>query len=227
MYRILGDVSPEVFRGVIEELQRKSLYTNNYRKNSGVGKSQCFGYVRQRNGTYTGSRQNYERIELYQELLQLAAKILPPTFPWLSIQVNQNYQTAPHLDKGNRGDSAIVAFGDYTGGELVCGGEHVDIKNRVVIFDGSQVLHSTLPFTGTRYSVVFHTPDFDYLELPRFSFVIHDDDRLCLREDIGGVTRIYKKNGMCVFASDGVYPPRVKCKPTLRACVENVRGVLE
>jgi len=227
MYRVLGDVSPEVFQGVVRELKHKSLAVNNYRKNSGVGRSQCFGYVRQRNGTYTGSRQNYERIELYQELLQLASKILPPTFPWMSIQVNVNYQTAAHLDRGNKGDSAIVAFGEYTGGELICGGESVDIKNRVVLFDGSQVLHSTSPFTGTRYSLVFHTPDADFLEIPRFSFVIHDDDKLCLREDLAGLTRTYRKDGVCVFASDGIYAPRQRRKPTLRPCVENVKDTVE
>lgn len=235
MFRHGGDVNPDAFRGVIEELKRKELPMNNYRKNSGKGKSQCFGYVRQRNGTYTGSRLNFERPELYQELLYLAAKILPPTFPWLSIQVNINYMTEPHLDKGNRGESAIVAFGDFTGGELVINStpynsrndSEIDIRHKIVYFDGSQLLHYTRPFTGTRYSVVFHTPDRDFLEIPKFSFVIGDDDRLNLREDLSGVTRIYRRDGLCVFSSDGVIPPRQHRKPTLRACIENVRMVID
>lgn len=216
-------MDPNVFRGVIEELERKSLYTNSYRKNSGVGRSQCFGYVRQRNGTYAGSRQNFMRPELYQELLYLAARVLPPDFHWLSIQVNVNYETQPHLDKGNRGESAILGFGDYTGGELVVNEVDVDIKNKIVFFDGSQLLHYTRPFTGTRYSVVFHTPDCDFLEIPRYSFVIGDEDKIVLREDMSGVIRFFRSDGVCVFASDGKIPARQKCKPTLRACIENVR----
>jgi len=227
MFRVGDEVNPEVFRGIVDELKKKSLHTNNYRKNSGVGMSQCFGYVRQRNGTYTGSRWNFQRIELYQELLQLAARILPPDFHWLSIQVNVNYETEPHLDKGNRGESAIIGFGDYSGGDLVVNEVDVSIKNRVIYFDGSQLLHYTRPFTGTRYSVVFHTPNQDFLEIPRFSFVIHDNDMLCLREDLAGVTRIYNKNGQCLFSSNGVIPPRRKCQPTLRPCIENVREELE
>lgn len=227
MFRIGGDVEPQLFRGVIEELERKGLVTNNYRKNSGVGKSQCFGYVRQRNGSYAGSRMNFERPELYQELLSLAAKVLPATFQWLSIQVNINYETEPHLDKGNKGESAIVGFGDYSGGELVVNEVPVDIKNKIVYFDGSQLLHYTRPFTGTRYSLVFHTPDKDFLEIPRYSFVIGDDDRVVLREDMSGVIRFFRKDGKCVFASDGKIPVRQSRKPTLRACIENVREELE
>ena len=230
MFRIGGDVEPNLFRGVIEELERRSLPVNNYRKNSGIGRSQCFGYVRQRNGTYAGSRMNFERPELYQELLSLAAKILPATFHWLSIQVNINYETEPHLDKGNKGESAIVGFGDYTGGELelriepIC---EINIRHKIVYFDGSQILHSTRPFTGTRYSLVFHTPDRDFLEIPRYSFVIGDDDRVALREDMLGIIRIFRKDGRCVFTSNGVIPPRNCRKPTLRACIENVKEVLE
>ena len=227
MFRIGGDVEPRLFRGVIEELERKTLPVNNYRKNSGTGRSQCFGYVRQRNGTYSGSRMNFERPELYQELLSLAAKLLPATFNWLSIQVNVNYETEPHIDKGNKGESAIVGFGDYSGGELVVNEVPVDIRHKIVYFDGSQLLHYTRPYNGTRYSVVFHTPDRNFLEIPRYSFVIGDDDKVVLREDMSGVTRFFRKDGRCVFASDGIIHPSNSRKPTLRACIENVREVLE
>lgn len=227
MFRHGGDVDPDFFKGIIQELERRPLPINSYRKNSGLGRSQCFGYVRQRNGTFCGSRMNFERPELYQELLILANRVLPPDFHWMSIQVNINYETEPHLDKGNRGESAILAFGDYSGGALVVNEVDVDIKNRVLYFDGCQLLHYTRPFTGMRYSVVYHTPDRDFLEIPRYSFVIGDDGKMNLREDMNGVTRIFKRDGQCVFASDNRIPTRNSRKPTLRACIENVREELE
>jgi hypothetical protein len=220
MFRNGGDVAPEAFREIAAELQRKSLPINKYRKNSGEGKSQCFGYVRQRNGSYAGSRLNFGRPELYQALLSLASRVLPPDFHWISIQVNENYQTAAHTDKGNRGESAILGFGDYSGGELVIEGTPVDIRHKIVFFDGSKHLHYTLPYTGTRYSIVFHTPDQDFIDIPRYSFVVNEKGDLQLREDLDGVTRIYRRDGLVVFASDNNIPLRQSRKPTLRACIE-------
>ena len=221
MFRVGEDVNPDAFRGVLEELARKTIPVNKYRINSGEGRSQCFGLVRQRNGTYTGSRLNFERPELYQELLALGNRILPPEFKYTSIQLNVDYQTEPHFDKGNKNESAIVAFGEFEEGELVINDVVVPIKNRLVYFDGSLWLHWTRPFKGYRVSVVFFTVIKDFLEVPTFSFVINEKGRLNLREDIGGVSRIYDTSGKIMFSSDGRIPARRPCIPTLRPCVEN------
>jgi hypothetical protein len=223
-FTIGADVNPEVFAGVIRELEERPLFLNRYRKNSGDGRSQCFGIVRQRNHTYTGSAWNFKRPDLYQELIILANRILPADFSWLSIQVNQNYQTAPHYDSGNRGNSAILGFGDYTGGDLVVSGTPVSIKNRLVFFDGSVHLHSTEPFRGTRYSLVFHTPDKDFLEVPRFGFVMDTAGRMILEEQLSGVTRRYNRSGFCIFSSDGATVLKRARAPTLRPCVVQIEA---
>lgn len=225
-FTIGADVDPDVFRGVLRELEERPLHVNKYRKNSGEGRSQCFGLVRQRNHTYTGSAWNFKRPELYQELLILANRILPADFRWLSIQVNQNYLTTPHYDSGNRGDSAIIAFGDFTGGELVVSGTPVSIKNRLVYFDGSIHLHSTLPFTGNRYSIVFHSPDKDFLEVPRFGFVMDARGRMILEEELSGTTRHYNRSGFCIFSSDGATVLKKARAPTLRPCVNQIESDL-
>ena len=58
----------------------------------------------------------------------------------------------------------IIGLGDYLGGELgiidskTKVKREINIKNKFVSFDGSDV-HFTLPFTGTRYSLVYFTID--------------------------------------------------------------------
>jgi hypothetical protein len=41
-----------------------------------------------------------------------------PSFEFTNITVNKNLQCKPHRDTGNIGDSLIIGFGEYTGGEL-------------------------------------------------------------------------------------------------------------
>jgi hypothetical protein len=77
--------------------------------------------------------------------------------PFTSIQVNQNLQCAEHLDKNNVGDSYIIAFGDFDGGELTIDNYKHNIKYTPIIFDGSKQHHKTEVFRGKRYSIVFHT----------------------------------------------------------------------
>lgn len=222
MFRIGECINPDAFKGVLQELKRRTIPVNKFRINSGEGRSQCFGIVRQRNGTYTGSRLNFERPELYQELLALGRRILPPEFSYTSIQLNVDYKTEPHYDKGNQEESAIIAFGEFERGELVINDVEISIKNRLVFFDGSLWLHWTKEFEGNRVSVVFFTVAKDFREVPTFSFVVDEQGRLNLREDIGGVSRIYSTDGKIMYSSDGKIVRRRACVPTLRPCVENI-----
>ena len=75
--------------------------------------------------------------------------------------VNMNYEAVPHIDRNNTGPSLVVAFGDYTGGELVTidlsGNETpYNIKYSPVVMDASIITHYVKPITsGTRYSIIF------------------------------------------------------------------------
>ena len=42
-----------------------------------------------------------------------------PDFKFTSITLNKNYAAKRHRDKNNLGDSRLIAFGDFTGGEIV------------------------------------------------------------------------------------------------------------
>ena len=220
MFKIAAEVDSSIFHPLIELLQKQPIPVNKYRKSSGVGRSQVFGICRQRNGSYTGSRWNFVRPEVFDEIVRIGNRILPTGFSYQAIQLNMNYETEGHTDKGNRGESAIVGFGDYEKGELVVNATEVDIKNKVILFDGSKWVHWTKPFTGTRFSLVYHTVDRDFKEVPVFSFVMDEKGKPMLREDLEGSTRLYSRDGRVTFSSNGVYPVVRPQQPTLRACVE-------
>ena len=84
-----------------------------------------------------------------------------PEFQWTEIQVNYNWQSPPHFDKANGGESLIFAMGDYEGGELILektdGNElSVNIHDKPFIFDGSKYKHWTKNYEGNRMSVVLY-----------------------------------------------------------------------
>jgi hypothetical protein len=219
MFRIGESIHPDVFDNLVALLVKKPLAMNPYRLRSGKGRSQAFGLVYQRNGRYGGSRQNFARMELYQELLNIARKILPTEFAYDGIQLNQNYRTSPHKDTGNRDESAIIGFGSYFAGDLNINGNEISIKNRLVFFDGSKYTHSTEDWTGERFSLVFYKNKDIHAVVPLYQVVLQSDGKLGLQEDLQGVRRIYNRNGDIVHASDGIIPAKRKAKPYLRFCV--------
>ena len=85
-----------------------------------------------------------------------------PDHKWTCIQINKNYPIKPHKDHGNKGESIIVGFGAYSGGELVVEDKEepsvYDIKNTFLKFNGSEYTHYVRPFEGERWSLVFYSP---------------------------------------------------------------------
>tara|TARA_R110000772_G_scaffold262682_3_gene381831 strand:+ start:504 stop:1064 length:561 start_codon:yes stop_codon:yes gene_type:complete len=84
-------------------------------------------------------------------------------FKWTEIQINKNHQIQPHRDKGNVGESYIIGFGNYSGGQLKVSNELIDIKDKFYKFDGTNNTHYTLPFKGDRYSIVFFNNSVSHL----------------------------------------------------------------
>lgn len=145
---------------IIKELMRRPVEYNRFRVTSGPGRSQTFGVVKRRfrkvKNMYDYSSQCYKRPYLYKLLLDFANENTESICDFNSIQVNQSYECKPHYDKGNVGNSTIIAFGQFTGGELVMDGSFVDIKQTFITANFSNILHYVAPVrTGVRYSVVF------------------------------------------------------------------------
>ena len=154
-------IPAEEFKPILEELQKRPLRVNKYRTESGLGKSQAFGIVNRRSSPPDYARWCWQRTYLYKLLLDFAEKWVK--IPYTSITVNDNYQATKHKDRGNTGNSLLVAFGDYEGGELeIHEGDlkgSYNIKHTPIITDFSKVFHSVKDFTGSRYSLVFYTLD--------------------------------------------------------------------
>ena len=152
-------IPEEDFRKILEEIRRRPILQNPDRLTAGAGRSQVFGVVGRRCLPPDYSRHSWLRPYLYKLLLEFGAKHCP--FPFTSITVNQNYQAAPHRDKNNVGESFLVAFGDYSGGELeILEGEKkgiYSIRHEPIVEDFSKVLHAVKPFKGERVSLVYYT----------------------------------------------------------------------
>ena len=151
-------VPEEAFSEIIKELEKQPLAINEYRLKSGSGRSQCWGIVNRRNLPPDYSRLCWLRPKLYYHLLEFGEKYVDLSFN--AITVNQNYKADPHRDKNNIGNSFLVAFGDYTGGELeILEGESVGVYNinrTPIIENFSKVLHCVKDFKGNRYSLVYY-----------------------------------------------------------------------
>lgn len=75
-------------------------------------------------------------------------------FDFDGVQINRNVLCPPHKDTKNIGDSLLIGFGEYEGGETLIEGVKHDIYHTPVIFNGYEKEHSVCPFEGERYSVV-------------------------------------------------------------------------
>ena len=117
-----------------------------------------FGYTRawfgRKNGDlYDLSYLTKKHPSVYEELLNLG-KVLK--FDFKSIQVNKNLVCPPHKDKGNKGLSLLISFGDYEEGELWIDGDMYNAYHKATVFDGSKLEHYNNSFKGTKYSLIFY-----------------------------------------------------------------------
>jgi tRNA U38,U39,U40 pseudouridine synthase TruA len=99
--------------------------------------------------------------ELMRAAFELERVIFPHRTPSSTIAINKHAQFKPHRDSGagsGQSRSAIVALGDFVGGELGVEFEVHDIRYQPLEFDGWGQRHYTLPFQGERYSLVWFTP---------------------------------------------------------------------
>ena len=158
MYHTLAPLPEGALDDIEAHLKKRPITLNHYRQKVGDGRSQCWGLVRKRCMAPDLSRQSWLDAKLHYLLMKFAEKHVPISFT--SIQVNDSFVCEPHRDINNKGLSFIVGFGDYNGGllrlHLEPTPQDIDIRTPH-LFNGSEILHSTTPFTGKRYSLVYHT----------------------------------------------------------------------
>lgn len=152
-------IPAEAFEPILTELRRRPLELNMCRNTAGEGRSQAFGVVNRRSCPPDYSRQCWSRPLLYKLLLEFGEKYVDVSFN--AITLNQNYKAAPHYDKNNSGQSFLVAFGNFSGGqlEILEEGEDkgiYDIRNTPIKRDFSKLLHCVKDWEGERYSLVYY-----------------------------------------------------------------------
>jgi hypothetical protein len=130
-------------------------YTGADKRRYGFGiRSVSLGLVRDyKTGGKRISNFTIKNPELYGMLCEFGKSIT--SIPFNSICVNKNTVAESHVDRYNAGISCIIGLGNYQGGELVYGSEKVNIHNNPIEFDGSKIIHYSLPFTGERYSIIY------------------------------------------------------------------------
>lgn len=159
MVKVLNYIDPDALICILDHLMSHKLAVNRYRQKVGEGRSQCFGIVRKRCLAPDLSRQSWLDPYLHFRLMEFGRVYVP--VPFTSIQVNDSFICGKHRDKNNEGESYIIGFGDYEGGELVVSENGIeteyDIKYHPLLFNGSMLEHWTKPFTGRRFTIVYHT----------------------------------------------------------------------
>ena len=199
----LPELDESAFRELMDHLSKTNIPINKYRKGVGDGRSQCYGMVRKRSMAPDLSRQSWMDARLHHLLMRFARLHVP--IPFTSIQVNDSYKCAAHKDKHNAGDSYIVGFGPYTGGELVLKipeDREYNIRHRPILFNGSEIEHWTKDFVGRRWTIVFHTlvspTKFPMIkQLDQYEAVVVDGVWcIAYREPGRPVQHLSKKNGL-------------------------------
>ena len=152
----LSKTDPDV-KALTDYMMANELPINKSRVNSGIGRSQTVGKVRQKfKSTFNDSAFTKANPDLKTLLFNIGKKYNPLGFT--SVQVNQNYECLPHIDKNNHGLSMIFAVGDYGGGLLYINDKPHDIAYKPLIFNGAKNLHYVSKITkGNRFSFVYFT----------------------------------------------------------------------
>jgi hypothetical protein len=72
------------------------------------------------------------------------------------VHVNHNVKCPPHYDSKNVGNSVLISFGDYSGGEIIIDGQEFNAYHQPIMFNGSSLLHYNKEHQGNKYSLVYY-----------------------------------------------------------------------
>ena len=162
----------EIYSNLLDKLNKITIpiiekpKKNNYTRGSllgykNKGRTMTLGYSRRRTYGYGLTSHTKKHMDLFYLLIEYGLKILPRDFIFTSITVNYNLKCLPHKDNGNFGFSCITALGEFQNGNLFIEGKKYDIKNNVLMFDGSKCLHQTENFSGDRYTIIYYKQNLD------------------------------------------------------------------
>lgn len=168
--RELSKEDTEILNKIYKELEKIHIPTS-YRNKGGQGHQIRTGTKEQKGARqtpfgiveYRHKKQESYGTKKYPWIMPLFKEFIQshyPEFEFQTVYVNKNTVVKKHLDANNVGESLLVGFGSYTGGQttlyLQDETQSFDINTSSIIFNGSQIYHQSEPFEGTRYSLVFY-----------------------------------------------------------------------
>ena len=125
-----------------------------------IGRTTNFGFGRTRRG-FKQFVNNKKHPELLKAIVKYGNQVVPKGFFYNGITMNHLVKAKKHIDGFNVGNSVIVGFGDYEGGDVLVyepngkNPKQKDVKDKPLLFNGSIYPHKTTPFKGDRYTLIF------------------------------------------------------------------------
>jgi len=156
--KVLPIVSKTEFEELFQKLEKISIpfkQGRSSRMNFPKHRATIFGTTKGRfNGKIDLSVHSKKYPEIYAEILRIGKIICP--FDFSTIYLNKNVICPKHKDDNNVGDSLLVSFGDYSGGNIVIDDIVYDANCCPIVFNGAELEHyNTDDLVGTKYSLVF------------------------------------------------------------------------
>jgi hypothetical protein len=119
-----------------------------------------FGCGNRRQLGFSEFNANKKHPELFDLLIKFGNLIVPKGYTYNAITLNKDMKANKHIDKQNEGYSIITGLGDFTGGELNVykndKPKPYNLKDKILIFNGSKLYHATNDFKGRRYTLIYY-----------------------------------------------------------------------
>jgi len=140
---------------MLEEISVPIKNQTNGRRGFLNHRSMTLGITTGRFNNKTGLSSNTKKYpEIYEEVIRIGKLF---SFEFTSIHVNHNVTCPKHKDENNKGNSLLLSFGDYTGGNIIVDEKKYDANCCGLLFNGSLLEHyNTDDLVGNKYSLVYY-----------------------------------------------------------------------
>jgi hypothetical protein len=140
---------------MLEEISVPMKNNTNGRRGFPNHRSMTLGITTGRFNNKTGLSSNTKKYpEIYEEIIRIGKLF---SFEFTSIHVNHNVTCPKHKDENNKGNSLLLSFGDYTGGNIIIDNTKYDANCCGLLFNGSLLEHyNTDDLVGNKYSLVYY-----------------------------------------------------------------------
>ena len=144
-----------VLYSMLEQISIPFLHITKNRRGFKLHRAITLGLTKARFKRIVGlSYQSKKYPQLYDEVVRIGNLL---NFEFTSIHCNHNVICPKHKDNNNKGNSLLLSFGEYTGGNIMIEDKKYDANCNAIIFNGSLLEHwNTDDLVGNKYSLVYY-----------------------------------------------------------------------